>query len=159
MNSKKRKSELKRLSSKLIERRRVSESGCWLWLGSDNGGGHGKVWAFGKAHYVHRISMIVFRGLTIGESHVLHKCDIPSCFNPKHLYLGTEKQNSKDRMARGFQCRGERIGTSRLTEDVVRSIKNDALIYKQRTVAKKYGIHQVSVSRIARGTTWKHLWE
>jgi hypothetical protein len=32
---------------------------------------------------------------------VLHKCDVPRCVNPSHLYFGDYADNAKDRESRG----------------------------------------------------------
>ena len=148
----------KLLSRRIIDRK----TGCWLWPGATNGNwsgqGHGQVFVGTEKFYVHRLSMTVFGKKNPGPKHVLHKCDTPPCFNPKHLYLGTEKDNSRDRMDRGQQARGSRVGTSKLTAKEIRAIRREGAIYgNQPLVAKKYGIHRMSVSRIVRRVTWAHL--
>lgn len=32
---------------------------------------------------------------------VLHRCDVPYCVNPEHLFLGTDKENHRDKTAKG----------------------------------------------------------
>jgi hypothetical protein len=34
------------------------------------------------------------------DLHVLHRCHNPACFRPEHLYLGTNADNVRDRIAR-----------------------------------------------------------
>jgi len=74
-------------------------SGCWIFIGNINRGGYGQITmrenGLKKLKRAHRVSYECFKGF-IGNSLVLHKCDNRCCINPDHLYLGNNKQNSKD---------------------------------------------------------------
>lgn len=89
-----------------LERNSVKEpmSGCWLWLGSVNHQGYGKmtmrinsVRGYSTAH---REAYRAYRGEIEEGKMVLHQCDVASCCNPDHLYLGTASENQKDRFQR-----------------------------------------------------------
>jgi len=46
---------------------------------------------------VHRLAWEAFNAEPIPDGLlVLHKCDNPKCFNPQHLFLGTQKDNMWD---------------------------------------------------------------
>jgi hypothetical protein len=72
-------------------------SGCWLWVRSisRNGNGYG-FFKLGEERTAHRSSWIIFRGIIPAGKFVLHKCDTPSCVNPDHLFLGSQKDNILD---------------------------------------------------------------
>lgn len=80
--------------------------GCWEWIGylhpKTGYGLFGMACVMGssKDRYAHRISWTLKHGMIPKGLFVLHKCDNPACVNPKHLYLGTQKQNIKDREER-----------------------------------------------------------
>ena len=81
----------------------VPFSGCWIWLGDIfQCGGHGAFRINGKRRYkAHRAAWELYRGQIPEGLQVNHKCDVPSCVNPDHLYLGTQAQNNEDCRKRG----------------------------------------------------------
>src|SRR5882672_10518509 len=74
---------------------RIPISGCWIWTGALNSRGYGRFRNEGRMVLAHRESFKAFKGSTRGL-HVLHRCDVPSCVNPDHLWLGTQSENMLD---------------------------------------------------------------
>jgi hypothetical protein len=74
---------------------------CWLWQGSRNDAGYGRVSINGRMWMAHRASYVLFVGSIPVGLVVRHKCDVPQCVRPGHLELGTHKDNMRDKMKRG----------------------------------------------------------
>lgn len=87
----------------LIENRSmpITDSGCWAWLGGCDNHGHGRLKRGGKQLHAHRVSYEAYKGPITRGRWVLHKCDVRSCVNPDHLFLGTPLMNARDRMVKG----------------------------------------------------------
>lgn len=76
----------------------IPECGCFVWLRA----------TFRNNNYPwiqykpgHRFMYELAKGAIPAGAHVLHRCDVPTCLNPTHLYLGTHAQNMADRKRRG----------------------------------------------------------
>lgn len=74
---------------------------CWLWIGANDGVfGHGCMGIPGARKNIgaHRLSWRLHFGEIPDGMWVLHKCDVPACVNPDHLFLGTHNDNMRDKM-------------------------------------------------------------
>lgn len=49
----------------------------------------------------HRIMYSIINGDITSEQKVCHSCDSTRCINPAHLWLGTQKDNIQDMVAKG----------------------------------------------------------
>lgn len=129
--------------------------GCWLWEGSLRGKGYGSYREHGKMNTASRVSYELYKEPIPRGLLVCHKCNIPRCVNPSHLYLGTYSDNTQQAVQEGrqFVAKGELNGSSKLTQEQVKLIRADSR--SQRKIAKDYNISQLHVSRIKRNLVWK----
>ena len=89
---------------------------CWLWTGPISTNGYGLFCFNSKITRAHRFSFTISKGEIPKDKIICHKCDIPLCVNPDHLWLGTHADNTADKMKKGrfvnsnmqkqFCCRG-----------------------------------------------------
>lgn len=133
----------------------VTESGCWIWMGSLQRNGHGQMFIDGGLSGAHRASWILFVGPIPEGLCVCHKCDVYSCVNPSHLFLGTQKDNMDDMARKGRSAKGENSHVSKLTERDIISIRNDTRTC--RVIGADYGISCGHVSLIKTRKSWRHI--
>lgn len=133
---------------------------CWNWIANSRERRYGYFWSGTKYIGSHVFSYLLFNELsTIPNNQVIcHSCDNTRCVNPYHLWLGTNKDNSQDAVAKGRMATGEKVGTSKLTESQVKQIKQ--LLTQgisQRRIAKIVNISQSTVSCINRNVYWRKV--
>lgn len=131
---------------------------CWEWQGCTNGRSYGQYRLGKKCWGTHRYAWTITFGEIPDGLGVLHNCDNPSCVNPEHLFLGTQLDNMKDRDNKSRQPRGERLGTSKLTDEDVRYIRwqLDAGLSPYR-IAKTSKVTSATIYSIKKGETWTHI--
>lgn len=79
----------------------------WIWDGArNNKTKHGLVTIDNKQVYLHRYMFCLLNNLDYNDKSFMacHKieCNIPSCWNPKHIYKGTNSTNIKDIATLGY---------------------------------------------------------
>jgi hypothetical protein len=146
----------------------IPEAGCWLWDGFLVGG-YGRLRMTydpsDPTELAHRASWILHRGQIPKGMMVCHRCDVRSCVNPSHLFLGTATDNMSDAARKGRMNwknperpalrRCERHPQAKLTNDQVREIRASDL--SGIVLAKKYGVSNNSITRIRLRHTWRDL--
>lgn len=132
---------------------RPGDSGCWLWTRHTMHGGHGRARWESKMQLAHRLA---YRAWIQDPRDFLvcHRCDVASCVNPSHLFLGTHRDNMRDRNAKGRTARGERAWRS-LPKSLVDRIRElSSLGVSQSEIARSVGVVSSTVSRILNGKRW-----
>lgn len=107
---------LKRFFSNVKENQ---ETGCIEWIGSTTDKGYGSFSVNNKKVRAHRFSYELEHGEIPEGNIVCHACDNPKCVNPKHLFLGTHKDNTQDMLSKKRQ----KNGSDKLTWDDVKEIR------------------------------------
>ena len=127
---------------------RVDANGCWNWTGKTDGGGYGQVRNKGTQSKLHRLGYELWVGPIPAGKHVLHRCDNPPCFNPEHLFLGVQLDNSID-------CARKRRNKHKLTIEQVHLIRSS--VAPHTVLAKKLGVTAVAICSIRKGRAYKWL--
>lgn len=163
----------------------ISSEECWEWPKTVNpvtGYGHMTARIDGRTvlFTAHRLSYVLLNGKIPDSLQVLHRCDNRRCFNPKHLFVGTQKDNIHDMMKKGRSHdraktaergdkhwtkrmpdrihRGSALTNSKLTEVQVVEIRASRTGYGTGVkLARKYGVTPSTISDIRNGNVWKHV--
>lgn len=133
---------------------------CTLWSGASNEKGYGQVTYEGKHQLLHRLIWEKTYGAIPDGMYVLHHCDKPACYEPLHLWLGSNDDNMRDKVLKGRSSIniGSAHPSAILTEDDVMAIKLSlACGNRVSEVASDYGVSKYVISDIKRGKTWRHV--
>jgi hypothetical protein len=146
---------------------KVTESGCWIWTGTVDKNGYGHVLINYKTLKAHRLSWLIHNGEIPAGQLVCHRCDVPGCVNPHHLFVGTQSDNMQDmhrkkrhtmrdkRWVQRMDVRGAKNPNAKFTEDDVRYIRSST--EKATDLARKYGVHRNRIYEILKRQTWKEI--
>lgn len=140
-----------------VDRRGPDE--CWLWNGSRDTKGYGRILVRKLVFRAHRAVCFWTHGAptTKDKSFYCHSCDNPPCCNPRHLRWGTKADNASERnqkrrhwLAKDPKGQsGSKNPNAKLSLEEVQAIR--VATGPQRLIAKKFGCAQTQVSRIKLG--------
>lgn len=89
-----------------LERNSYKQADCKIWLGKKNReGGYGYIKFEGKHVLIGRLICFLYHGADLNDktwtaNHV-NECTSSLCWNPEHLYVGTQLQNVRDSIDKG----------------------------------------------------------
>lgn len=134
------------------------DNGCWEWMATKFPNGYGCFKLNRKSVGAHRVSYEIHNGKINKNMVICHHCDNPSCVNPEHLFVGTQKENLLDRKLKGRSVEGNKNGRCKLSDKDILAIKR-LLAEKidQRDIAKSYGVAQTTISAINLNKSWSHI--
>lgn len=137
-----------------FERHFVPEpmSGCWLWDGTSGRDGYGQIRINGDVYLAHRLSWVLHVGTIPDGMCVLHRCDTPPCVNPRHLFLGSNRDNTADKVAKGRQLRGDGQSQAKLSAEIVRLIRSGPR--PDAEWARMLGTSRPCIRHARTGHTW-----
>jgi hypothetical protein len=141
----------------------IDDHGCWLWQGDcKTNNGYGRIEIKRRNPRIrilaHRASYAAFIGPIPDGLNVLHECDVPSCCNPDHLFLGTLSDNVKDCIAKGrlIRKRGESSPISVLTQSTARDLRPRSRFYGDISAwAREFCVSRRTIRLLLRNETYK----
>ena len=147
-----------------------NEQGCWLWLGAKDGSGYGRINDTARPDLAHRVSYRLNVGAVPPKMYVCHRCDVPSCVNPEHLFLGTPLDNMHDCVVKGRHRYGTTCGVkhyhSTITPEIAAGIRlmyadgrpergrNKFGRFRQVDVARAFGVSRAIVNSVVCNRSW-----
>lgn len=140
------------------------EETCWPWTAaSQHDFGYGSVSWEGVHTQAGRVAYALHHGLPLASifgdvlRHVCPGGGNPRCCNPRHLRLGTQKQNMHDRMAAGRYARGDEHFATKVRDDDIREMRE---VYWNAprgnrptlvSLGERYGVYWGTVHRLLHG--------
>jgi len=144
----------------------TDNNGCMPWMGSRLKRGYGKYHGPrvpGQNRYpkllAHRVMWEIENGPIPEGMLVCHKCDVPACCNPQHLFLGTQQDNMADMASKGRSMHGEKSPHHKLTEADVLEIRSLCAVNNQTKseLARRFKVSVRQIDRIVTRQHWKHV--
>jgi predicted DNA-binding protein (UPF0251 family) len=130
---------------------------CWIWTGYTKNG-YGALSVNNRMEYTHRLSYLLHVGEIPDGIQVCHHCDNHPCVRPDHFFLGTYAENVADMRAKGRgspppHSYGEEHHMVTLSDEQVAELRHlrASRALSQRAVARKFGVSQSTVWRLAHG--------
>lgn len=125
-----------------------NDRGCWEWQGTVNPTtGYGSVVWEDKRISIHRLVWRIVFGEIPSGVFVCHTCDQPACCNPYHLFIGTARDNARDRDLKGRGHASTFLNKTQI--DTIRTFYNSPA--DCQWLAKSFGVHPKTIYKIGKG--------
>lgn len=158
----------------------IDEAGCWNWQLGVTAQGYGQIQVRRICKtplMIHRLSYWLFYGAIPTMLYVCHSCDNRRCWNPRHLWLGTNSDNIHDMWQKNRQRivsltgekhwtrrkphlvqRGERHRQARLNTQQVLAIRRQLQAgATEPQVARQFNVSRSTIAAIKHKRIWQHV--
>ncbi len=156
------------------------DNACWIWTSNIiTRCGYGNFCNDNRRFITtHRFSYEITYGDIPEKMHILHSCDNHACVNPRHLSVGTAKDNIADMWKKNRQQkynnhsrgdshytritpekvrRGEGHPNSKLNEEIVKDIRARYPGETFEAIGKSYKISKSNVCAVVKRKIWAHV--
>lgn len=161
----------KTLLERFTEKYVVDPGGCWLWTAYRHALGYGHFRVGRKLTAAHRFAYTAYVGEIPEGMDVCHTCDVRHCVNPKHLWLGTAKENVRDMWVKGRapdraspNYRGHKRPDNPVRNRVMLGKLSPAQVIEIRTtserpssLARRFNVDPAVISHVRAGRTYKDI--
>lgn len=130
-------------------------TGCWVWQKGKSAGGYGAIRENNRIALAHRRAYELWVGSIPDGLFVCHKCDNPPCFNPDHLFLGTDQDNQDDCYKKGRMPLGPDRPNAKLSPSQIKEIRASAATLQE--LSKTYGVGQTTLFRVRNYITYRNV--
>lgn len=126
---------------------------CWLAEPYSQGNGYSRIriTVDGKRYQkrTHVIAFELYNGPVPDGKLVCHTCDNRACWNPDHLFLGTDQDNSDDKIAKGRQ-------NTKVAPEIVKEII-ERMKTGERGLGTRFGVSRQLICDIKHDRRWSRL--
>jgi hypothetical protein len=154
--------------------KRKRKNTCWNWKGYIGTDGYG-VYTSSFGMRAHRLAYYFFFKELPKNKLICHHCDNPKCVNPNHLFIGTNRDNTKDMFLKKRNGKikgkehptqqGEKNHQSKLNQKQVEQIKRELFktcnkkhkMGKQKELAERFNVSCTLIRYIKTGKAWPHV--
>ena len=139
---------------------------CWLWTGETDCNAR-QAFRYGrlrdgsrdKSMPAHRYYYEIHKGPIPEGQFICHRCAVPLCVRPEHLFVGTHQDNMNDMVSKERIQRGTQHRRTTLTEENVRRMR--ALwaqkAASQKELARMFEVGLSNVKHVLARRSWGHV--
>jgi hypothetical protein len=133
--------------------------GCWLWTASLGTHGYGQIGVGRSVVAASRVAWMLTFGPIPDGLFVCHRCDVPKCVNPEHLFLATQAGNLRDMAMKGRGRNRPAFGSAnpraKLAErDAIDIRRRYAEGESLRVLGRHFGVWPTTIADVVHKRTW-----